>query len=248
MRRSLSVLASVCSLTTVVAAIRADDPSAARAILQRAIKAAGGEARLTKYQAAIFKSKGVLHGMGAGDHSYTQETAVQYPGRCRMVVTSDIVKKTIVLDDDRGWSREDGQTEELADDELAVRREGLYASWVSTLAPLDDKSFTVVPLGVSKVGARAVEGITVQRKGHPDLKLYFDKESGLLLKLERLTKSVISRDEMKEEIFLSHFKEIDGVQEPMKLVVKLDGRLAAEEEILELKHVEKLDGTLFAKP
>src|SRR5262245_31689473 len=117
MRRFVGVLASVCSLATVVAASRADDPSAARAIVQKAIRAAGGEARLSKYPAGVYKSKGVLYGMGAGDHSYTQETAVHFPERCRMVVTSDILKRTIVLDGDRGWSREDGQTENLADDE-----------------------------------------------------------------------------------------------------------------------------------
>jgi hypothetical protein len=165
-----------------------------------------------------------------------------------MVVTSDILKRTIVLDGDRGWSREDGQTEELADDELADRREALYANWVGTLAPLTDKAFTVVALGASKAGDRAVDGIAVRRKGHTDVNLYFDKESGLLLKLERLTKNDISGEEVKQEISLGHFKEIDGVQEPMKVIVKVNGSLLAEEEILELKHLEKLDDKLFAKP
>jgi hypothetical protein len=248
MRRHASVLAALCLTVVATAPGRADDPSVARAIIEKAVKAAGGGARLTRFKAGVYKSKGVLYGRGAGDLSYTQETAVQFPWQCRMALASDILKKTIVLNGDKGWIREDGATEELTGDDLASQQELLYAAWVATLAPLTDKAFTLAALGDSKVGGRAAEGVKVTHKGRPEVRLYFDKEGGLLLKMERLMRSAISGEEMSQEVLFSNFKEIDGIQEAMKYTFKLDGKLAAEEEVLELKHQEKLDDKVFARP
>ena len=248
MRQYVRVLAEVCLMAAVAAPGRAEDASAARAIIQKAIKAEGGEARLTKYKAGICKSKVILYGMGAGDLSCAQETAVQFPRQCRMALTSDILKKTTVVNGDQGWVREDDQTEELTGDELAYQQEALYASWVASLVPLKDNAFTLVALGESKVGDRAAEGVKVTRKGHADVKLYFDKKTGRLLKTERSFKSPRSGEELIEEVLFSKFQAIDGVLEPMKVTVLLNGNRSMEEEIFELRHLEKLDDKVFAKP
>jgi hypothetical protein len=248
MQGYVSAFVGVCLMAALAATGRTQDRSAAKAIIEKAIQAAGGAARLTKFKAGTYKSKGTLYGMGAGDLSFTQETAVQFPEHWRTTFSSDILRKTIVLNGAKGWIRQDDQTQELIEDALASQQDVLYTSWIASLAPLTGKGFTLTALGDSKVGDRPVEGVNVARKGHADVKLYFDKKSSLLLKMEHPIKGNLTGEETKQETLFSKFKEIDGIEEPMKVIFKLNGGLVAEEEILELKHFEKLDAKLFAKP
>src|SRR5262249_31340150 len=56
---------------------------------------------------------------------------------------------------------------------------------VTTLVPLlEDPGFTLTALGEAKVEGRAALGVKVAFKGRPDLSLYFDQESGLLVKYD----------------------------------------------------------------
>ena len=51
MRKCLSLVSVSCVFATAIAASRADDQADAKAIVAKAIKAAGGEEKLTKFNA-----------------------------------------------------------------------------------------------------------------------------------------------------------------------------------------------------
>ena len=83
-------------------------------------------------------------------------------------------------------------------------------------------------------------------KGHVEVRLYFDKASGLLVKIERLSKEAgVSLN--KEYIYSAH-KDFDGVKLPTKEVDLINGRKFSELTSMTYKLQTKIDDATFAKP
>lgn len=247
--KGYALLASGLVLTAAVTARAGDD--AARALIDRAVKAHGGEANLAKWPAVTARIKGTFHGLGAAI-PVTGEFAAQGPDRSKFAIEGQVDGQAFrliqVLDGKRGWSKTDNDaTEELSKEDLARAREEAYADWVATLVPLKDKKFTLAPLGEIAVHKRPALGVTVSSKGRRDVNLYFDKESGLLVKTECRVEDD-NGQEVTEETLLGDYKEVQGTKQAMKLTIRRDGNLYLECEITECRLEERLDASVFAKP
>jgi hypothetical protein len=224
---------------------RGDDAADARALIDKAMKAAGGKDKLAKLKAQTWKEKGTYYGMGEG-LPYTANFAVQWPDKFRFQVEGVF---TVVLDGDKGWLNAGGETREMTKDELANKKQSNYAGYVTTLVPLDDKSFTLTTLPESKVDGKPALGVKVAKKGMPDVSLYFDKATGLLVKSGVRTKAEeMDNKEVNQEAYYSDFRDVDGVKVPEKIVVKRDDKLYIEAKNSDVKMAEKLDDKVFAKP
>lgn len=225
--------------------VAADAQSDARAIIDKAIQAQGGEAKLAKFKAQTWKEKGTYYGQGNG-LPYTGSYALQWPNQFRMEIEGVF---TIVVNGDKGWVKQQNDTKEMSKEQLAAQKEELHGGWVSHLLPLKDKAYTLAPLGETKVNDKAAVGVKVAHKGHADVELYFDKATGLLAKSVYPVKSPEQQfKEVKQEVFYSDYREIAGVKIPMKIVLKRDGKLFVEAENLDVMPVEKLDNKVFDKP
>jgi outer membrane lipoprotein-sorting protein len=231
-------------LLVFTGAIHAEDNDC-RAIIDKAIKAVGGEEQLAKYQAQTFTEKGTYYGEGAAQ-PYTGKYAVQFPDQFRMEIEGVF---TIVLNGDKGWIAMGGNTQEMSKEQLAQQKESQYAGWVTMMLPLrKDKAFQLSSLGDSKVGDRPVVGIKVVHKGHNDVKMYFDKKNGLLLKSEYHYKDARTGKDTEMVNTYENYKPFDGLKVPTKIDMKRDGTKFVEAEVEEVKPAEKLDANVFAKP
>lgn len=243
--RIILCIAATVALLAGTNRCRADEQTELRAIIDKAITAAGGEGKLAKFKAQTWKGKGTYYGMGDGQ-PYTANYAVQWPGRFRFEVEGAF---TIVLAGDKGWVKTANGTVDLPAEQVAAQKEEHYAGWVATLLPLKDKAFQLSPIGELKVGDRNTVGVRVSRKDRPDVNLYFDKEKGLLAKIEHPVKSrELGGKEVTQEVFHSDYREIEGAKIAMKIVLKRDGKLFVEGENSDVKPAESLDDSVFAKP
>ena len=118
MRKSLCLLSVFSVFATAIAASRADDPADAKAIVAKAIKAAGGEEKLTKFNAHTVKETGTYYGMGDGV-PYTGKYAVQYPHQFKMEIEGFFM---MVLNGDKGWRHVNGETVEMTPEQLPALR------------------------------------------------------------------------------------------------------------------------------
>ena len=248
MRTTVCVPLTACLLLAAGSA-RADDQGEARKVIDKAIQAAGGEAKLARLKGLTWKSKGDYHGMGAAI-PYTASRAIEWPDRSRMELEFDAggMKVTFVqvFNKDKGWRKLNDLTMELTPEEVQEAQEGLYAGRVAQLLPLKDKAHTLSLIGEAKVNEKPAMGVKVSSKGHRDVDLYFDKETGLLVKAEHQVKEM--GQEQKQETLYRDYKEVEGIKHPFKLTIKRDGQLYVEDEATEFKPVEKLDHALFNKP
>lgn len=223
-----------------------------RAIIARAVQAHGGEDKLLKFKAEQVTARGTIQ-LGGDTITFTAETYVQLPNQFKNIlrfVGKDRKGVLIqVLDGDQGWLKLDDQTMPFDKSLLAETQETIYLHRVSRLTTLlRDNSFTLAPLGESKVNNVTVVGIKVSSKGHKDVHLYFDKASGLLVKTERRALDSTSKKEVLQEEFFSDFKEVHGIRRPMKLVVHQEGKKFMEGEMIDIKQIDKFDASVFAKP
>jgi hypothetical protein len=245
----IALLACGFTLLAAVTARAGDD--AARALLDKALKAHGGEANLAKWPAVTAKIKGTFHGLGVAI-PVTGEFAAEGADRARFAIEGQVDGQTFrliqVLDGKQGWIKtNDDAAEELDKEDLAEAREEAYAELVATLVPLRDKKFSLAPLGEIAVNHRPALGVTVSSKGRRDVNLYFDKKSGLLVKTESRVKDD-NGQEVTEETFLGDYKEVQGTKQAMKLTIRRDGNPYLECEVTECRLEERLDPSVFAKP
>jgi hypothetical protein len=91
-------------------------------------------------------------------------------------------------------------------------------------------------------------GVRVSSKGHKDINLFFDKNSGLLVKVEYRTFDLNSKQEINEERIITEYQNKDGLKVAKKAIVNRDGKKYIEAEVLEVKYLDDIDDTQFSKP
>jgi outer membrane lipoprotein-sorting protein len=253
MRKTWWLTAAVVLGLAAAGAARADEKADARAVIDKAVKALGGEEKVAAKKALTFKSKGKFYGLGEGIDN-TGDFSVQAPDKIRMQIDSSVngMKFTLVVvfDGKQGWTKFNDQTNEMDKDAVEEMKEQMYAGAVEALTPLlKDKGFELSPVGEVKVGSHEAVGIRVSHKGHRDVNLFFDKKTGLLVKSERRVKDQMTGgQEVTEERLMDDYKEAGGVKHPTKVVVKRDGKDYSDNEITDYQLVEQLDDSVFAKP
>lgn len=249
MRRVVRAVVALLVVAGSAKAVLAADES--RELLERGIKAHGGEALLAKYPAMTAQMKGTYYGQGAAI-DFSGEVATQGADQRKAVIDTEAggMKLRIVhlVNRDKAWVKYNDAAMELEDDDLADAKEEAYSEWVATLTPIKGPAFTLSIVGEVRIDNRPALGITASSKDHRDVNLFFDKESGLLVKIEKRVKDETSRQEVTEETFLSEFKAIQETKQATKFIVKRDGKLYIDGELTDIQPLEKLDESVFAKP
>lgn len=244
------------AVVLLAGAVRADDGAAARALIDAAVRAHGGEAALAKYPVKTVKTEGIFQGYDRTPvFFHTCETTTHGAEQYRMALNGDMQKQKFqivnVLDGGRGWIKQAGgtvqDTSPCTPAQLANFQEGGYATWVATLVPLKGREFTLSPAGEQKHGERALAGVRVSNKGHRDVSLFFDKQSHLLVKTEERG-TAGTGVEGKVETIRGRNKDVQGVQLPVSWEVYYNGRCLWSHHVTDYKLSEKPAPGTFAKP
>jgi hypothetical protein len=227
---------------------RADD---VQAILDKAVKAHGGAGKLAKQRTIQTKSKGTIE--IAGGISFTDETIVQPPGQIKTATTIDVNGQTItvnvVFDKDKGWVKAGDNVKDMDDKTLDEMKEVAYLTQVGRIVFLKEgKGAEVSLIGDDKVEGRDVVGLRVASKGHKDVSLYFDKQTGLLSKITRQAIDAQSGNEVSEERIIQDYQEVDGLKVAKKVLINRDGKKFLEAEVTDVQFMDKVDDSTFAKP
>ena len=153
-----------------------------------------------------------------------------------------------VLNGDKGWRKFGDMGMELDKDSLANEKRSLYLQMIPvTLLPLKGKDFKVEAAAEEKVGDKAAVGIKVTGPDGKDFKLYFDKDSGLPVKLVAKVIGFMG-EEFTQETTFGTYKDFNGIKVATKIQNKRDGEKFLEQEITEFKLVDKVDPKTFAEP
>jgi hypothetical protein len=229
---------------------RADDKDT-NAIVDKAIKAVGGEEKLKKLDVMSWKTKATVTFNGE-DHPFSSQSTHQgldhYRNEFEVEFQGNDVKGTVVLNGDKGWRKFGDQSMPMDEDAVANEKHQVALGILPIkLVALKDKGYKLEAAGEQKVGDKPASGIKVTCPGGKDITIYFDKESGLPV---RTVARVVGFDgqEFTQETTLSDYKEIDGIKKAMKAESKRDGEAFIKSEISDFKVLDKVDAKTFAEP
>jgi hypothetical protein len=229
---------------------RADEQDA-KAILDKAIKALGGEEKLRKAETATWKSKGTIT-FNDNKNEFTSRATMKdldhYRGEFDGEFNGNAVKGITVINGAKAWRKFGDMGTELEGDDLANTKRTVYLQVVPmTLIPLKGDGFKVETAGEEKVGDAPAVVLKVTPKDGKDFKLSFDKESGLPVKLVAQVVG-FGGQEFTQETTYSGYKEFDGIKRATKTQSKRDGEPFIDVELTEFKILDTVEPNAFADP
>jgi hypothetical protein len=250
MQRFFSFVFAALVISGVADSGRADDAEV-KAILDKAIKALGGEAKLGKLEAYSTKSKGTITFNG-NDNQVATEATVAGLNRFRSEFEGEFagnkVKGVVVLNGDKGWRKFNDNTTDLDADAIANEKRTVYLQVIpGTILPLKTKAFKVETAGEETVAGKPAVVLKVTGPDGKEFTLSFDKESGLPAKLQARVPG-FQGAEFNQETTYGDFTDYNGIKRAKRVESKRDGEPFAKLEVIEFKVIEKVDPSLFAKP
>jgi hypothetical protein len=240
-------LAAIPAMTMTTTA-RADDKDP-QAILDKAIKALGGEEKLKKADAFTWKTKGTIS-FGGNDSEYTGSATAQGIDHLRRELEFDAngEKRSVmfIVAGDKGWMKFGDQANPLEEDMLANQRRGAYLEVIPiTILPLKGKGFKVESAAEEKVDGKPAAGIKVTPPDGKDFTLYFDKETGLPAKVVARVVGFQGEENTNESTF-KDYKDFGGLKKATKVETRRDGEDFIKSEISDFKVLDKVDPKTFS--
>jgi len=248
--RKIMLLTFACCLPLFLArSVRSDDQDDLKRVIDKGIKAAGGEEKLSKFKAGTCKIKGKI--LEDKEGTFAFEAFLQGGEQVKVAGDLDVqgmqTKVAFVVNGDQGWARFTDNVEDAPKEVLASIKDILRTfRYVHALTPLKDKAATLSPLGEVNIDGQAAVGIKVGCKDQKDINVFLDKATGLPLKAE----VTISKDGQDEtvEFTLSEYKEFNGAKHFTKVAVKQNGKPILEAELSEFKWLDQIEANVFDKP
>lgn len=239
----------VCVLSS---ALRADEATAARKVLDKAIEALGGTKEIARHKGLTGNSKGSITLNGAKSalaNVWTVQGVDQLKWSADFTLNDKSTTILLVVNSKEGWvSGNGGKANAMPKELLTAFRHGFTGLRLAeTLVPLTDKDVKLSALGELKFNDKPALGIQAKRKGLPELTLWFDKATMLPIKAEmRITET--SGTEVAYTAWFSEYKKIGGRKHFTKMKVQRDDDVVLDVERREIEAKEKLDDATFEKP
>lgn len=237
---------AMCGVANVVRA--ADD---AIAIVDKAIAAAGGEAKLKAAKGAAWKTKGKIV-FGDNESEFTGSATSSGLDHFRQEFEGDFggnkVQGVTVLAGDKGWRKFGENSLEMDAQAVANEKRSVILQIVpALLVPLKSNDFKLEAAGEQKIGDADAVSVKATGPDGKDFTIYFDKKSGLPIKLSAKVVG-FGGEEYTQETLYSQYKEFGGVKKATKVEAKRDGQRFLEAETTEFKLLDKVDDATFAEP
>jgi hypothetical protein len=243
--RAIGLLVTVFS-GVFSGAARAQDV-AARAILDKAIKAIGGEERLNKISSFSWTSTSVAK---TGGKPIEMSAVFTFDGltRVRREFRIGAVPRLTILDRDKGWYAFRREYSQMDGDAVAKEKRNIYLQVVpSLLVPLKRDGFKYVATGQEEVDGKPASVLNVTGPDGKEFLLYFDKESSLPVR--EVARSI--SDDGKQHVETATFRRYQafgGIKQATAIEVRRGPQDVTFIEITDFRVLDRVNSELFARP
>jgi hypothetical protein len=251
MRRVISAVVATGLMFGLVGLVRADENKEAKAVIDKAVKALGGAEKLGACKATSWKAKGKIN-FGGDDNEFKSQTTVQGMSHSRQEFEGEFggnqIKGVTILAGDKGWRKLGDDASPLENEALANQKRVAYLQVVPAMVlPLTEQGFKIDAVADAKVGDKPAVEIKVTGPDGKDFQIYFDKESGLPVKLVAKVLG-FQNDEFTQETTFADYKDFDGIKRATKVEMKRDGQKFLDQQLSDFKVLDKVDPKAFEEP
>ncbi|MGC1365712.1 MAG: c-type cytochrome [Candidatus Acidiferrum sp.] len=206
-------------------------------LLDKYLAAIGGEPALKKVTTLVEKGQ-----ITANGHQLPIEVYSKAPGKRLSVMHLPNGESITAFDGTQGWLSNNGHAHLMSaaeNDAERISADLYFASDVKTLY----KKFVVRP--GEKIDGHDTYLVIGQNEGQTPLRLYFDQQSGLLLRLVRYAQTAVGRN--PTQIDYADYRDSDGVQIPFRwTLARPGGRFTIQ--IDQVQQNVPVDDAKFAPP
>jgi len=226
-------------------------------LLTKAIQAHGGAEALEKLRISTWKGRGLMYRDGKEDKplpffgewsgdlpdNYRRTYAFKGIGGGRLPVTTGLMG-------DKGWltMRPDRGADDLTEQQVKIEKDEAHAWHVSRLVPLLKGDYQLMSLPMTQRDGRSIVGIKVDRKGYRSIYLFFDRQTNLLIYMDRKVYDPEKKQEVLQETSYLNFKELGGATLPQTIAMRQNKKLVLELDIDTVTPVASFPSKLFEKP
>jgi photosynthetic reaction center cytochrome c subunit len=206
-------------------------------LLDKYLTAIGGEAALQKVTSRMEKGK-----ITANTQQLPIEVYAKAPDKRISIMHLPNGESITAFDGKQGWLSNAGHPHMMSaaeNDAARIDSDLYFAAHVKTLC----KKFTVVP--GEKIDAHDTYLVIGRNEGQPPLRLYFDQQSGLLLRLVRYAETALGRN--PTQIDYADYRDADGVKIPYRWTLARPGNRFTIQVDQVLQNVP-VDDAKFAAP
>jgi hypothetical protein len=245
-------LAFLAFLSSGLAGLARADEKEAQAIIDKGIKALGGEEKLSKAVAYSWKSKGTIT-INGSDNEFSMQSILEGIDHYRSETDGKFndmdLKIVTVLSGDKGWMKFNENVMETDADGIINEKHRINIQAVpTTLVQLKGKGFKIESAAEEKVGDKPAAVIKVTGPEGKNFKLYFDKESGLPVKLVATVAGFGGQEDFTQETTLSDYQDFDGIKKATKVSSKRDGEKFVDVVVSDFKVLDKVPADTFTEP
>ena len=210
---------------------------AADQLLGKYLDAVGGAAALQKVSSRVEKGKITFNGQKAPIEIYAKG-----PDKRISIMKMPNGESITAFNGTQGWLNQGGRPHLMSpaeNDAARIDADLYFPSHVKTLY----KKFTTLP--GEKIDSHDTWLVVGRNEGQPPLRLYLDKDSGLLLRLVRYAETPLGRN--PTQIDYADYKDADGVKIPYRwTLARPGGRFAIQ--IDEVQQNVPVDDAKFNPP
>ncbi len=182
-------------------------------LLDKYLSAVGGAAALQKVTSRVEKGK-----LDANGHQLPIEVYAKAPDKRISLMHLPNGDSITAFDGKQGWLSNAGHPHMMSaaeNDAARIDSDFYFASHVKSLF----QKLTVVP--GEKIDGHDTYLVFGRNEGQPPLRLYFDQQSGLLVRLVRYAETALGR--MPTQIDYSDYRDADGVKIPYRWTLARPG-------------------------
>jgi photosynthetic reaction center cytochrome c subunit len=206
-------------------------------LLDKYLSAIGGAATLQKVTSRVEKGN-----LAANGHQLPIEVYAKAPDKRISIMHLPNGESITAFDGKQGWLSNAGHPHLMSaaeNDAVRIDSDFYFASHVKTLYA----KFTVVP--GEKIDGHDTYLVLGRNEGQPPLRLYFDQQSGLLVRQVRYAETALGR--MPTQIDYADYRDADGVKIPYRWTLARPGNRFTIQ-IDDVKQNVPVDDAKFAAP
>ena len=243
MRGFLRVLVAVAFLGIPVRAGQDD----ASEILNKAIKALGGEEKLNSVSAFTWVISGSVKANGRPT-DMTMVATFNGLNQVRRQFSSSSERRLAILDGDKGWYLSKGRSQAMNGEAIAQEKRDIYRQVIpALLVPVKRKGFKYEAAGKEEVRGKPASILKITGPDGKDFLLYFDDETSLPVK--EVTRSLdADGKEQIEEVTFGDYKDFDGIKKATSIEIRTGARGLGYMEVTYFKILSSVDARTFAEP
>jgi photosynthetic reaction center cytochrome c subunit len=207
-------------------------------LLENYVRALGGSAAIEKTTTRVGKGSATFRGQSLNVEIFTQA-----PDKQSIVRHSPGGESVTTFDGQSGWSSAPNRPpREMHDADLAAARMDADLQFPLHIQQIFPELRLEYP---EKINDREANLLIAIREGQPPVKLYFDEQSGLLIRMIRYAETPLGRN--PTQIDYADYRDVEGVQVPFRVTTSQPGNIS----IIQFDEVRRnapIDAVKFAKP